>query len=276
MYGYLPAALKANWRVSTLERYKSFLNDRIELVDFVNQISFVQEEDLDLDLFGGIVVARNPIEQLKFVQQTSAYKGHYFLEKPIGTTLSSSLELLKILESRVSTFSIAYLFRYQKWFKEILFGKSNDYNLVINWRVPHAKINSWKNEDNFGGGLLSYYGIHLLSLVVELMGDVDNLELFYKPDILRIESNESSKFLQIQLSTASSPAFEVSLSRLGGIYQWGGASPFGSIPISGIPDPRIPALAKYLSQPREARDSMNHILLERKIQELREAITRVL
>jgi hypothetical protein len=276
LYGYIPAALKLNLRVATLERYRNFLSNRTELVDFVNQITFVEEDNLDFDMYEGIVVARNPIEQLKFVQQTSVFKGHYFLEKPIGATLHSSLELLKILETRESSFSIAYLFRYQDWYKQILNRSSVDFNLSINWKIPRVENTSWKNEESFGGGLLSYYGIHLLSLIVELKSEIESLRVFYKPDILRIDSIESSKVFHIELSTASSPAFEINLSSAGHNYHWSGLSPFGSMPITGIPDPRIPALAQYLSESREQKDTVKLFLLERRIQELRETISRVL
>lgn len=276
LYGYLPAAIKANWRVSTLERYRNFLNDRIELVDFVGQITFVNEEGLDLDLYSGVVVARNPTEQFKFVQETSDYKGHYFLEKPIGNTLDSSLELLNMLQTRESSFSIAYLFRYQDWYRKILADSNDDYNFSIIWKIPLAKNNSWKNEESSGGGLLSYYGIHLLALITELKIELGNLQLLYRPGIVRIESNDSSKLFQIELSTASTPAFEVSLASSCGSYHWSGLSPFGATPISGIPDPRIPALAQYLSESREHKDSTKILLQERRMQELRETISQVL
>lgn len=276
LYGYLPAALKANWQVSTLERYRNFLSTRTELVDFVNQITLVEEDNLDLDIYEGIVIARNPIEQLKFVQQTSDFKGHYFLEKPIGVTLDSSLELLKILETRASSFSIAYLLRYQDWYKKILTGSIGDFDVSINWKIPRVESASWKNDDTFGGGLLSYYGIHLLVLIAELNSEIESLQLFYKPDILRIDSNESSKVFHVELSVASSPAFEITLSSPSHNYHWNGMSPFGSTPIAGLPDPRIPALAQYLSESREQRDSKKLLLLERRIQELRETISQVL
>ena len=276
LYGYLPAAIKANWQVSTLERYRNFLNDRVELVSFVNQITFVQEESLDLDFYGGIVVARNPVEQLNFVQQTSGFKGHYFLEKPIGATPDSSQELLDHLQSRVCTFSIAYLFRYQDWYEKILSSMGADYTLAINWKVSRAKHNSWKNEDLHGGALLSYYGIHLLSLITELESKVDNLEVFYEPDILRINSYESSRVFQIELATSLSPAFDISLSSPGEIYNWSGASPFGSTPVAGFPDPRIPALAQYLTHSRGQIDSNSVILQEQRIQDLRKTISQVL
>lgn len=276
LYGYLPAALKAKWRVSTLERYRNFLSDRTELVDFVNQITFVEEDNLDLDMYEGIVIARNPIEQLKFVKKTSDFKGHYFLEKPIGATFDSSLELLRILETRVASFSIAYLFRYQDWYKKILAGSDDDYNLSINWKIPRVESTSWKNVDTLGGGLLSYFGIHLLAMIAELNSEIESLQLFYKSDTLRIDSNESSKAFNIELSAASSPVFEITLSSPSHNYYWSGMSPFGSTPIAGLPDPRIPALAQYLSEPREQKDSKKLLLLERRIQELRETISQVL
>lgn len=276
LYGYLPAAIEANWRVSTLERYENFINNRIELVDFVNQITFLREESLDLNSFGGIVVARNPTEQFKFVLESSNYNGHYFLEKPIGNTKETSLELLNILHARASSFSIAYLFRYQDWYKEVFSAARDNYNMLINWKIPHTKKNSWKNDPTLGGGVLSYYGIHLLALIAELRIEPENLQLFYKSDILRIESNKSSKLLQIELSTSSTPAFEISLSSPGGSFHWSGASPFGPIPIAGIPDPRIPGLTQYLSESRERKDSIKILILERRIQELRDTISRFL
>lgn len=276
LYGYLPAALKANWDISTLERYRTSLYGRKELDNFANQISFMQEADIDLDLFDGVVIARNPSEQLKFVEQASRYEGHFYLEKPIGATLKSSLDLLKLLELRKSSFSIAYLFRYLDWYKKIFSCGDDLYNLSINWKVPQPKMNSWKIEESLGGGLLSYYGIHLLALVAELNCEVENLDLWYKTDILKIESNKSPRNFQIELSTAESPKFEVNLVTQGDIYKWTGASPFGSIPISGISDPRIPALTEYLSEPRERKDRQDVLLMERRIQELRETISQIL
>jgi hypothetical protein len=276
LYGYLPAALKANWQVSTLERYRNFLNNRTELVDLVNQISFVEEDNLDLDIYDGIVIARNPIEQLKFVKQASGFKGHYFLEKPIGATLDSSLELLEILETRASSFSIGYLLRYQDWYKKILTNSSGDFNLSINWKIPRLQSTSWKNDEELGGGLLSYYGIHLLVLIAELNSEIESLQIIHKPDILRIDSTQSSKVFKIELTAASSPAFEINLSCPSHDYLWSGMSPFGSTPNAGLPDPRIPALAQYLSESREQKDSKKLLLLERRIQELRETISEVL
>lgn len=276
LYGYLPAALKANWQVSTLKRYRNFLVDRTELVDFFNQISFVEEESLDLDHYEAIVIARNPVEQLKFVRQTSDYKGHYFLEKPIGATLASSLDLLEILETRASSFSIAYLFRHQDWYKKILSGSSGDFNLSINWKIPRLQSTSWKNDNTYGGGLLSYYGIHLLVLIAELKNEFESLEVINQPDILRIKSSESFKTFNIELTAASLPSFEITLSSPSYHFQWSGLSPFGAIPIAGLPDPRIPSLAQYLSEPRERKDSKKNLSLERKLLKLRETISQVL
>lgn len=276
LYGYLPAALKTDWQVSTLERYRNFLSNRTELVDFVNQIIFVEEDSLNLDLYEGIVIARNPNEQLKFVQQNSGFKGHYFLEKPIGATIDSSLELLKILETRSSSFSIAYLLRYQDWYKKIFANSSSDFNLSINWKIPRLQSTSWKNDTTFGGGLLSYYGIHLLVLIAELKIEFESLQVLDKPDILSIASNESFKKLNVELTAASSSAFEITLSSPSQHYQWSGLSPFGAMPVSGLPDPRIPSLVQYLSESSEQKNSKQHLSLERKILKLRETISRVL
>jgi hypothetical protein len=276
LYGYLPAALEANWQVSTLERYRNFLNNRAELLELVNQITFVQEESLDLDSYHSVVVARNPMRQFEFVQETSDFKGHYFLEKPIGATLDLSLALLKILQTRESSFSIGYLFRYQDWYRKIVSSRHEEYALSIDWKIPRVEKSSWKNDESFGGGLLSYYGIHLLSLIVELGVQTENLQVFKKQDALRVASLKSSKTVQIDLSTADTPAFSLSLSCPGHSYRWRNESPFGSIPLAGAADPRIPALVQYLSESREPEDSAKQLLQEQKILRLRESISQVL
>jgi hypothetical protein len=48
------------------------------------------------------------------------------------------------------------------------------------------------------------------------------------------------------------------------------------MPIAGLPDPRIPALVEYLSESRDQKDTMKLFLSERRIQKLRETISRVL
>ena len=265
LYGYLPAAMQTDWHVTTLSRYKGFLEDRIELFGLLNRVTFVAEHDLDPNLYDAVVIARTPKQQIDFVKSHSSFEGHLFLEKPLGNTVNSTSELLDVLQSRKSSFSVAYLFQYQEWYRAVASQKKLECGVTIDWRVAPSSNQNWKKQIEAGGGILSYYGVHLLSLIVDCEYDLQNLQINYCEDSLRIRSKNSSGQLDIKLAVADVAGFEIDLKGLNGNYHWGGASPFGKNPALGVPDPRIPALAEYLSGWRTHKDLAESIAQERKI-----------
>ena len=275
LYGYLPAALQTNWQVTTLSRYKQFIESRTELSGFIDQISFIAEENIDTNSYGGIVIARTPLQQFEFIQECSSFTGHFFLEKPLGQTPSSTSELLDTLQSRNSTFSVAYLFQYQEWYKEMVSKKTSGSKLFIDWKIPLSTIPSWKDTQESGGGILAYFGVHLLSLAIELKHDVDSLRITYESDSLVIRSIISPLELEINLSRGKDSKFTVSISGDNCNYSWSAESPFGIKPIRGTPDPRIPALVEYLSGWRTQINQSESIARERKILEFKQTIFSV-
>ena len=275
LYGYLPAALETAWQVTTLSRYKQFIQSRTELSEFINQINFIAEEDIDPNFYGGIVIARTPLNQFEFIQRNSSFAGHFFLEKPLGQTPSSTSDLLDTLQSRNSTFSVAYLFQYQEWYKEVVSRKTSGSKILIDWKIPSSRFSSWKDAQESGGGMLSYFGVHLLSLVIELKYEVDTLRITYAPDLLIIRSLVSSFGLDIKLSRARDSEFKVSVSGSNGNYTWSADSPFGTKPTRGTPDPRIPALIEYLSSWHTQTNRSQSIARERKILEFRQTVLSV-
>ena len=276
LYGYLPAAIKASWEVSIPSRYQKSLLGRVELSDLFKKVKFVEEDSLDFDCFEGVVFARTPTQQYEFVRRNPSYKGHYFLEKPLGPTVGLTLELLNYLQSQESTFSVGYLFRFQDWYKEIVSRKELRNAISIEWRFCSSKDFSWKSDEDSGGGFLSYYGVHLLSLIADLDYSISDLEIESLSNLLTIRSKTSSNSIQIHISTAENPEFQVVLTSENEEFRWRGASPFGATPTSGRPDPRIPALTEYLSGPIASYDLSEWISHERKILDLRQIISRVL
>ncbi len=275
LYGYLPAALQTNWQVTTLSRYKQFIESRTELSGFMDRINFIAEENIDPNSYGGIVIARTPLQQFEFIQQCPSFTGHFFLEKPLGQTPSSTSELLDTLQSRNSTFSVAYLFQYQEWYKEVVSKKISGSKLLIDWKIPLSTIPSWKDIQESGGGILAYFGVHLLSLAIELKHDVDSLRITYAPDSLVIRSIVSPLGLEINLYRGKGSEFKVSISGDNCNYFWNAESPFGIKPTRGTPDPRIPALIEYLSGWRTQINQSESIARERKILEFKQTIFSV-
>jgi len=276
LYGYLPAAMQTNWQVTTLSRYKSFLEKRVELSGLLNRVTFVAESDLDPNIYDAVVIARTPQQQIDFVRSNSSFEGHLFLEKPLGNTVKSTSELLDVLQSRKSNFSVAYLFLYQDWYRAIASQKQSACNVTINWRITPSRNQNWKKQIDAGGGILSYYGVHLLSLIVDCEYDLQSLQINCGEDFLGIRSKNSSSQLDIKLRVDDVAGFEVNLKGLTGNYHWSGASPFGINPTPEIPDPRIPALIDYLSGWQTHKDLAESIAQERKILRLRQTISEIL
>ena len=276
LYGYFPAAIQADWQVTTLGRYKGFLEGRVELSGLLNQVTFVAENELDINIYDAVVIARTPQQQIDFITSNSSFEGHLFLEKPLGSTAKSTSELLDVLQTRKSSFSVAYLFQYQDWYKSIASQKHSEGSVTIDWRITLSRDQNWKQQLGAGGGVLSYYGIHLLSLIVDCQYDLQNLDINYGENFLRIRSKNSSSELDIKLAVANVAGFEIGLRGPSGNHHWVGASPFGTNPTPGIPDPRIPALIEYLSDWQTHRDLVKSIAQERKILRLRQTISEIL
>lgn len=273
LYGYLPAAVQTSWQVTTLTRYQSFLENRIELSRFLNQVSFVTEDELDPNFYDAIVVARTPRQQVEFIQSNSSFEGRYFLEKPLGGSLSSTDDLLNILEIRKSHFSVAYLFQYQEWYKEVVSATQQGSKVTIEWKINPGESLSWKNDAEEGGGVLSYYGIHLLALIVDGGFNLQGLEIDHGSDFLKIRSMNSANELDISLWVEEAVGFKVSLQSPKGSYHWSGESPFGKTPTQGVQDPRIPSLIEYLSDRATPEDLRKSIERERRILQLRQTIS---
>ena len=276
LYGYLPAAMRTNWQVTTLSRYKSFLEGRVELSGLLNRVTFVGEDDLDPNIYDALVIARTPQQQIDFVRSISSFEGHLFLEKPLGSTAKSTSELLDVLQSRKSSFSVAYLFQYQDWYRAIAAQKQSECSVTIHWRITPSRNQNWKIQVDAGGGILSYYGVHLLSLIVDYEYDLQSLQVNYGEDFLRIRSKNSSSQLDIKLTVDDVAGFEINVRGLTGDYLWSGVSPFGINPTPEIPDPRIPALIDYLSGWQTHKDLAESIAHERKILRLRQTISEIL
>lgn len=276
LYGYVPAAIQTSWKVTTLSRYKELLEERAELAGLSSRVDFISEIDLDPQFYDAIVIARAPRQQFDFIQSNPTFEGHYFLEKPLGDTEKATSQLLDTLQSRQSSFSVAYLFEYQEWYKHLTSGENSGTNVTIDWRISSPKNRSWKESPDAGGGILAYYGVHLLSLIVDCAYDLRNLEISHQTDTLEIKLKNSSREISLKLSVGEISSFEVVLKGQHSVYHWSRESPFGVIPTPGIPDPRIPALIEYLSGWSTHKSLSESVAKERIILELRQTISAIL
>lgn len=274
MYGYLPAAIYRGFNVSTLDRYQSTIEERFELREFLSEINFVGSEPLKFDDYDAVVIARTPAQQMELVKQNLNYRGHFFLEKPLGNSLENHSKLLDILSGNHLRFSIAYLFRYAEWYKPTINSIILGEPLRILWSLPRGESESWKKVKSDGGGLLTYYGIHLLSLLAEAKISKDSLRLSSTENFIEIFSKDKTISFQICYSTNSS--FKVYTGDTDSIPKWDLESPFGSTPAKGLRDPRIEMLSEYLACINAETNNANYANHEIAILELRTCLEPLL
>ena len=267
LYGYLPAACESGFEVFTLTRYKPKIQKRKELKKYRDCINFVFEDNIDVNYFGIIVLARTPIQQQEFITTNNNYSGHYCLEKPLGFNSEATYSILQAIQTHSINFSIAYLFRYQEWYKHLILNSTGAFVVEINWVVKRNFKNSWKLFDSNGGGLLSYFGIHLLSLLVDLKVSPDSIDFRLKRDKLVIYASQGIFLLTI--SYGNHNQFQVKLKSHKESFSWASDSPFGTNPRSGLPDPRIPSLVHYLREAVGEPSSTHQINHELRILEFR-------
>ncbi len=178
LYGYLPALCKLDHRVCTLLRYREKLCSRKELVAYDSQIDWVYEE---ADLFAaadGIVIAKPPFVQERYLNailQGNRTEKRYFFEKPLAVTPQKAKYLLDQLVDSGYRFSVSYLFRYQPWYQLILAmlnAKVGDGEICITWQfMAHHfshRVDTWKSDHGQGGGVVRFYAIHLIAVAAGL------------------------------------------------------------------------------------------------------------
>ncbi len=178
LYGYLPALVQGcSQKVVLPERSRKKLLSRPELKLLLPHIHFAPTELEALELADGAVLALSPEDQLTYLKKILPLKQIklLFLEKPLSNTPESSQNILNEIIQSGKEFRIGYLFRQTTWAREFVekFYRLNESStLRFNWffQAHHFKNNlhNWKRSHHFGGGVIRFYGIHLIAFLAEL------------------------------------------------------------------------------------------------------------
>lgn len=172
LYGYLPAILKnPKNKLYLSSKYKKFFNSRKDIRRFRNNIFWYKKVFKVLNKVHRVIIAKRPSDQYKICKSLISRKKTIFLEKPLAKNPDISFKLIDFLIKKKISFNIAYLFNYTKWssiFKKRL-EKSYFKEFNVIWRFE-SKIPSdnWKLNSKEGGGIINFYGIHLISLLADL------------------------------------------------------------------------------------------------------------
>ena len=248
-YGYLPAASSLGWEVATLARYRESIQERPELEDYLQNIRFLESENQLIDFGSALIIARTPNLQFEFLSKNiSNIKNisHIFLEKPLSSSTSHSRVAIDSLKANNKSFSVGYLFPYTVWFKDLesIFATSGNH-IVINWNIPNSN-SIWKNDNKVGGGIISFFMVHFVPVLIKLGFSISNSEISLRDGEFTLQV-QNRNYIEINARIVTENfKFEIwANNNAMPLYQ--AQTPFGLKPTIGFPDPRISILGKYLS-----------------------------
>ena len=172
LYGYLPAiidGLKAD--VCLPEKYRVTINSRPDLERFEPQIMWVDTEDSAIKCSDKIVISVKPKAQVSIVRRCLdlGFSGRFYLEKPLSNSPAESEVLLDLLDSHSVNYSVGYSFLYLDRLQEIFKNYTPEKMIQIEWcfMAHHFanQLKNWKRHEIEGGGVLRFYGIHIVALL---------------------------------------------------------------------------------------------------------------
>ena len=242
VYGYIPACAElGNVKALTLEKNEEKLLSRPELRKLHSNIRYVETEKQLIEESDIIVLVRRPFDNEALVKVINAKK--LIIEKPIAQTPQKAIELYKLAESQSNDVYSGFILRYLPWYEKVMEIKQGF--IKISWGIQKNNAHdSWKYCNDHGGGLLAFYGIHLLNLVAQMnvkliTANVDKIE-----SSLNISFEDTERQLDICIFYSSQPSFSVFCDSR--IVIFSAASPFGDTPKGGELDVRIEFLQQLL------------------------------
>lgn len=176
LYGYLPALFNVfGGGIILPEIYRKIINSRSELKQFEGLIEWVHSTESALLKSAGVVIAITPRAQLQMVQEIFNLDNvkKIIIEKPVAPTIDEAIKIFDnpILERK--KIRVGYTFIYANWYP-LLMGlvtrSSSAIKIVWNFKADHiAKCKeTWKRYHSMGGGVLRFYGIHLIAVLASL------------------------------------------------------------------------------------------------------------
>lgn len=178
IYGYLPAVLLTETKVALLLRSKEKFESRKELQRYADRIVWYEDETQLLISVDTIVTCVPPLVQVAILDKILDCSNikNLILEKPLAPSPGASEIILDRLIKTKKNFRIAYSFLYSGWLQSLeTLLKENEhtgFTIRIIWKFEaHHYRNSlqkWKRNISCGGGIIRFYGIHLIAVLVKL------------------------------------------------------------------------------------------------------------
>tara|TARA_B100000287_G_scaffold350330_1_gene339115 strand:+ start:1559 stop:2416 length:858 start_codon:yes stop_codon:yes gene_type:complete len=244
LYGYLPAFANLQYDIYTLSKYENYINKRPDLDRYIENINFLNEEKELINKVDYINVARNPESQYQFLIHNKPYSfKHLYLEKPIAHQVTAYSECIENFKIEKTSFSVFYSLTYMDWYNNIIkeMMKGVNQKIEIVWKIKQ-KSSSWKQDITKGGGMLKFYGIHFIKMIIDANLTLKNVTMSENKLEINLES-KNFNLLNISIESNNKNLFAIYKNEE---IQINSTNPFLKEIIPGLPDPRIEILEKYI------------------------------
>jgi hypothetical protein len=251
LYGYLPALCQyyPDQKIMMEKRHKEKFNNRIELLKYKDRIEWV-EGDRSIVFFSSLLVLAIPpteVEKYLLPILSSPWIKKIIVDKPICQDPYTTEAFIKVVESKEIKICSSYILLYSDWIKDLANGKIKD----IEWNILNNNPkNSWKWNHKLGGGVLRFYGIHLLSLFSHLGYELKNISIRNKTE-LTAQFGEVTVYIN---SDAFFPSFDLTKEK----NSRSDYHPFKTI--SSGEDRRVPYLIKLIDDFENNYDKVNRLM----------------
>ena len=179
LYGYLPAAIALGFSpILVPARYQDKFSSRDELKKFNEKIIWVKTDQDLIEMVTTLVISKRPIDQCNelpnYLSQKQLKK--IIFEKPLAIDPISALKMLAMVKASGKQCTAGFTFRFTPWASLLqtshtstLPNKKEVWLLKWNFMAHHfsSELQNWKRDKDQGGGVLRFYGIHVIALLAE-------------------------------------------------------------------------------------------------------------
>ena len=137
------------------------------------------DEILNDSSIEAVVVETEEIYLTKYATMVASAGKHLHMEKPGGVNLSDFENLINILKSKKSVFSVGYMFRFNPVIRKTIeriksgeFGKIFSVEAQMNCKHDE-KQRKWLAD--FPGGMMFFLGCHLIDLIYTIQGEPEQV-----------------------------------------------------------------------------------------------------
>lgn len=176
MYGYLPAMIQETGGSVVLPvSFRERIQSRVELRACLSHIQWVETRDEALSKADGVVIAVPPMEQAVLVSHALRFENirKFILEKPLAVSPEIAASITSMVNNANRRLRVGYTLLFARWHEELNWPKWTDghEHVTIRWTfMAHHFANdlqNWKRKHSEGGGVLRFFGVHLLALLAE-------------------------------------------------------------------------------------------------------------